>query len=110
LNELSTDPEAGPVLVTVEYDVMPGKEPEFLDAIYKYERIRRRDGAYEWGIFQDMEVPSRYLETFLVTSWAEHIRQHERLTRADTETQERLLKAVRSQPKVTHLIAPEQPS
>jgi hypothetical protein len=23
----------------------------------KYERIRRRDGAYQWSIFQDLEAP-----------------------------------------------------
>jgi hypothetical protein len=107
LNEFATDLQAGPILITVEYDIVPEKEAEFLDAIYKYERIRRRDGAYEWGVFRDMETPNRYLETFLVTSWAEHIRQHERLTRADNELEERLFKAVRSKPKVSHLVAPE---
>jgi MFS family permease len=47
---------------------------EFMKAIRKYERIRRRDGAYQWGIFQDLEAPDRYVETLLVVSWAEHLR------------------------------------
>ena len=47
------------------------------------EGIRRRDGAYRWGIFRDTEVEERYLEMFLVNSWAEHMRQHERQTQAD---------------------------
>jgi hypothetical protein len=50
-----------------------------------------------------MENESRYVETFIVTSWAEHVRQHERFTRADRETEERVQRYVVSEAKV-HLI------
>jgi len=96
--------DSGPVLVTVEYDVQPDKKQGFLDAIGKYERIRRRDGAYRWGIFQDLANPDRYIETFLVVSWAEHLRQHERLTLADRKIEERVHACVRGDPKVRHLM------
>ncbi len=96
--------DSGPVLVTVEYDVQPEKKEGFLEAIRKYERIRRRDGAYQWGVFQDLEIPDRYVETFLVVSWAEHLRQHERLTLADRKIEERVHGCVRGDPKVRHLI------
>jgi hypothetical protein len=66
----------GQVLVTVEYEIRPEQRPGFLSALHEYGRIRRRDGAIEWGIFQDLEQPQRYLETFLVASWEEHLRQH----------------------------------
>ena len=52
-------------------------------AMHEYGRTRRRDGAYEWAIFRDTEISDRYLEIFLVNSWAEHLRQHERQTQAD---------------------------
>ena len=67
------------VLVTVEYDVSPGNESEFLEAMREYGRVRLRDGASRWGICRDTEASSRYLETFIVPSWAEHLRQHDRL-------------------------------
>jgi hypothetical protein len=51
---------------------------EFVDAMQEYGRMRRRDRAYCWGIFRDTEVADRYLETFTVDSWAEHLSQHER--------------------------------
>lgn len=96
--------DSGPVLVTVEYDVQPEKKEGFLEAIRKYERIRRRDGAYQWGVFQDLETSDRYVETFLVVSWAEHLRQHERLTVADRKIEERVHGCVRGDPRVRHLI------
>lgn len=51
-----------------------------------------------------MEAGDRYLEIFLVSSWAEHQRQHERQTRADRELEQRLRSYVVSDPKVRHLI------
>jgi Transmembrane secretion effector len=97
----------GPVLVTVEYEVAPGRESEFLHAIRNYGRLRRRDGAYQWGIFRDMEAPSLFLETFLTGSWGEHLRQHERATQADRAVEERVMNSILGTPKVTHLIWPE---
>ena len=83
--------DLGPVLVTVKYVIDPTKAPDFLKDIYRYQRIRRRDGATRWGIFYDTESPNVYLETFLVDSWAEHQRQHDRFTVADRELEKRVL-------------------
>ena len=80
-----------PVLVTVEYDVAPGQESDFLEAMREYELVRRRDGASRWGIARDVEASNLYLETFIVRSWEEHVRQHDRITRADTDL-ERLVR------------------
>ena len=96
--------EAGPVMVTVEYKVDEVKAPGFIKAINRYGRIRRRDGAYQWGIFRDLENPQRYLETFLVDSWAEHLRQHERSTRADRAVTERVRSFTTGEPIVRHLL------
>jgi MFS family permease len=106
LDQNSAIADSGPILVTVEYDVEPQREEDFLRAMHGYERIRRRDGAYQWGIFRDVESPSRFLEEFLVDSWAEHLRQHERLTRADSEVTERVQSLIRGTPTVRHLAYP----
>jgi len=96
--------ERGPVLVTLEYLVDPQNAKEFVRAMHRYGRVRRRDGASRWGIFRDLEHPDVYLETFLVSSWAEHLRQHERSTREDRDLEDRLKGYARSEPKVRHLI------
>ena len=94
----------GPVLVTVEYQVKPDHVSEFIETMHLYGRVRRRDGASRWGICRDIEKADRYLETFVVSSWAEHLRQHDRITRADSHLEERLSKCTVQEPTVRHLI------
>lgn len=101
---VAPEPAEGPVLVTVEYIVDRRHADAFERAMLEYERVRRRDGASSWGIFRDVEHPDRYLETFLVSSWAEHLRQHGRFTLADRGLEERLRACTREVPVVRHLI------
>ena len=44
---------------------------------------RLRDGAIRWGIFQDTAQPERFVETFVVESWLEFLRERERMTTSD---------------------------
>lgn len=97
--------DIGPVLVTVEHEVAPERAPEFVKAMHRYGRVRRRDGAYEWGIFRDVEKATLYIETFLVHSWAEHLRQHARSIQSDRQLEERIRSCARGEPKVRHLIS-----
>jgi MFS family permease len=84
------EPDQGPVLVTVEYEIEAKDSDEFLAVLEEFSRVRRRDGASRWGVYYDTAHPTRYLETFIVESWAEHLRQHTRLTHADSDVEERL--------------------
>ena len=100
--------DRGPVLVTVEYQIRPQDRAAFLRALGRLEHQRRRDGAYAWGVFEDAAVEGRILETFLVESWMEHLRQHERVTNADRVVQQAVQRFhLHGAPKVTHFIAAE---
>ena len=72
--------------------------------MHQYGRIRRRDGASRWGVYRDLEIENRYLEIFIVDSWAEHLRQHERTTVGDHSIEERVLSYARGTPAVRHLV------
>jgi MFS family permease len=100
------EPEAaaGPVLVVVDYLVELHQIPTFLDVIHRFERVRRRDGATRWGIYCDREQPGRYIETFVLSSWGEHLRQHERITLAERELETHLRSLVKGEPEAHHLI------
>ena len=105
---LAGDVEAdrGPVLVTVDYQIRPADRGPFLEALERLGSERRRDGAFEWEVFEDLSQEGRFLETFKLDSWLEHLRQHVRVTHADRKQQERVHRFQREdKPKVTHLIA-----
>ena len=101
----SVDGDAGPVLVSVEYRIDPQDRAAFIAALTRLARTRRRDGAYSWGVYEDTAHRGRMLETFLVDSWLEHLRQHERVTRADRALEERVRSFTHEPPRVTHYIA-----
>jgi MFS family permease len=102
------DGDRGPVMVTVEYRIDPARADEFVAAMDGLSRERRRDGAYRWDLFADASDPGRYLEYFLVASWHEHLRQHERVTVADRDLQDRIrpFHVGAAPPVVSHFIAP----
>ncbi|SFS20070.1 Predicted arabinose efflux permease, MFS family [Dyella sp. OK004] len=79
--------DRGPVLITVAYSVRPECRAEFLKALHELGRTRRRDGAIFWGIFQNIEQSEDFIESFVVPSWLEHLRQHERVSHDDQRLQ-----------------------
>jgi MFS family permease len=104
---LDRDPREARVLVTIDYRVPPGNHSEFRDAMQAVGRARRRSGASRWTLFQDAADPEHFVEAFVVPSWEEHLRQHERITVADRRFEERAhsLLADGESPRVTHLLA-----
>ena len=101
------EPDRGPVLVTVQYRIDPARSAEFAEAMRGVRRIRLRDGAMQWGLFVDSADPTLQTEVFLVKSWIEHLRQHERVTISDRdiETAARAFHVGPDRPAVSHLIA-----
>jgi MFS family permease len=98
--------DRGPVLVTVEYLIRAEDRAPFLEALTNLGGERRRDGAFDWWVFEDVARPGRYVETFMLDSWIEHMRQHARVSNTDRELQERVREFhIEGVPQVTHLVA-----
>jgi len=99
--------DRGPVLVEIEYRIDPARASEFVAAMQDLRRIRLRDGSLDWGLFHDADTPDRRTEIFLVESWVEHLRQHERVTVADEEVRLRVgaFHVGDRPPEVRHLVA-----
>jgi hypothetical protein len=96
----------GPVLVTIEYRIALEQREAFLAAVQQLGAIRRRDGAFAWGIFEDIASPGRYVELFQHASWLDHLRQHARVTREDQRVQESVFRfhTGPEAPKVSHFV------
>ena len=65
---------------------------------------RRRTGGYQWSLFRDLSDPERFVETFLVSSWAEHLRQHHRRT-AVSDSQLQRVRPFVDTPGVGHYLS-----
>jgi len=102
------EPDRGPVMITVEYRIMAKDAPAFLETLAQLGDARRRDGAYSWGIFEDVAEQGRYLEYFLEHSWTEHLRHHQRVSNADRVLQEKVqtFHTGKAPPRVTHFLTP----
>lgn len=107
-HSLATEPapDDGPVLMTVEYRVLPEDSAAFRHAMRALRETRLRDGAFRCSVFRDLDDPMLYRETFIVGSWAEHLRQHKRATVEDQRIEQAVLAFHQGgePPKTRHLL------
>jgi hypothetical protein len=83
-------PDDGPVLIQLEYRIDPEQRKAFLRAIHAIEPTRRRNGASDWRVFRDLGEDGRFVERFIVRSWAEYVRLRTRMTMSDRQLQDRI--------------------
>jgi MFS family permease/quinol monooxygenase YgiN len=86
---LPFDPSAGPVLVTIEYRIDPGRIDEFRAVMRESRKARLRNGALAWELFHDTSDPRHFIEYFIDETWIEHLRHFDRLTAVDAALRER---------------------
>ncbi|WP_298932001.1 MFS transporter [uncultured Ramlibacter sp.] len=100
-------PDDGPVSVELGYRIRDGEAQEFLSAVTQLRASRRRDGATLWRVYRDLGDPSRYVERFIVTSWAAYLHQRARTTQADQQLEARVAEFLREGEAVSmqHYIA-----
>jgi len=100
----------GPVFVTITYQVQPGAEDDFQQAVRPI-GWSRRTGAVSWMVLQHAESPGRFVGLFTVPSWDEYLRQQPRRTVADAALDDRLRAFLRAstEPDVEHFLTPPKP-
>jgi hypothetical protein len=93
-------------MICISYQVHDGNQTAFLQAMEKLGKSRRRDGAWEWNIMEDITAPGMFQEFFLVATWLDHLRQHERISKQDAMIQDEILSLLEegSEPDITHFI------
>ena len=106
------DETSSPVLLVVAYDVQPAAEDEFLRALRLVGRARRRTGATSWSVYRDADRAHRFIESFVLPSWEEHLRQHQRRTVSDAALQDDVRQYLRpgTEPAAQHFVTPPEPS
>ena len=99
----------GPVLAVVEYRVDAANRAAFLGAVDELGHARKRDGAYAWGLYEDVADVGRFIETFTIESWLELMHQRERVTNADETLENRIRHLLAEAPRVTFGVSSERP-
>lgn len=100
--------DRGPVMVSYEYLIRQDDAHDFILCMQDMRRVRRRGGAINWSVYEDILQPGIFVETFIVGSWMEHLRQRDRYTMNDQKIQNRLYEFHQqdSLPAVRYLVAP----
>ena len=89
--EVTTPPQSGHVLVTVEYQIDPAQAPAFRALMEQSRRSRLRQGAVAWELLSDINDPGRFVEVIEDASWTDHLRRFQRVTAADVALRDRKL-------------------
>jgi MFS family permease len=89
-------PDDGPVLIQIEYRVDAGNREAFLQAIRRIGPTRRRNGASSWRVFRDVGEDGRFVERYILDSWAEYVRLRARMTVSDRKLQEEVFQYQRA--------------
>jgi MFS family permease len=102
--------DRGPILVRIEYWIDPKDRERFLSAIDELGEQRRRDGAFAWGVFEDMAEFGRFEEAYLIESWLELMHFRERVTKDDRQIEDEIRDMLTKPPHIEFLVAPERES
>jgi MFS family permease len=94
--------DRGPVMVTVDYAVPGAARPAFAALIARLRESRLRDGGHGWRLTEALERPGVLTESFLVASWLDHLRQHERVTAEERAVQQAIADLIGARPEVRH--------
>ncbi|MBK8459200.1 MAG: MFS transporter [Micropruina sp.] len=101
------EPDAGPIMVSVDYTVRPEDEERFVAVMAELRRSRLRSGGTRWDLFRVGGSPDTFVGIFSVPSWEEHERQHEgRLTAADKAIEDAVRALLAEPAKGRHLLPP----
>jgi hypothetical protein len=105
---MNPDPDVGPILVTTSYTVAENLEEAFMEAMQAVRLSRLQTGAVTWELYRGGETAHRFIETYIVPSWGEHLRQHGgRATSADKAIDQKARALSNPKPTVKHLFPAE---
>lgn len=76
-----------PVLVAIEYRILSHNQPQFRNDMKLLRQLRLREGAHSWTLLHDVNNLERFIESFMIESWVEHVRYHHRFSKAHRDMQ-----------------------
>ena len=78
---------SGPIVVEVEYDVDPEQARNFYGVALQLQKVRLRNGGFDWSIARDIANPATWTERYHCPTWGDYLRMRDRYTQSDSEIQ-----------------------
>jgi MFS family permease len=78
---------SGPVAIEIDYVVDPARARDFYGVMLQMQRIRQRNGGFNWTIARDIADPALWTERYECPTWGDYLRMRDRFTLADREVQ-----------------------
>ena len=78
---------SGPIVIEIEYHVEPEDPRAFYTAMQEVQKVRLRNGGFNWSISRDIADPSLWTERFHFPTWGDYLRMRDRFTQADLDAQ-----------------------
>ena len=86
---------SGPVVIEVEYEVDPAQARCFYEAVLELQRLRKRNGGFDWSISRDIADLSLWTERYHCPTWGDYLRMRDRYTQSDLDMQTRVYDSCR---------------
>ena len=104
---VSPQHEDGPITVTIEYAVASEDRERFRTLMEEVQATCRRNGAFQCRLDESLDRPGLFRLDYMVSTWAEHLRQNMRMTVDETEMFEKAweLHEGDSEPVVRHFLS-----
>jgi MFS family permease len=92
---MQTDPEvgldlsmrSGPIVISIAYRVALDNARTFYDAMLQLQRVRLRNGSFNWSLSRDIGDPMVWTERYQFPTWGDYLRTRDRYTQADLQAQ-----------------------
>ncbi|KPF91799.1 MFS transporter [Novosphingobium sp. AAP83] len=93
--DLHADPEvrlditlrSGPIVIAIEYHVEERDARAFYSAMLKLQRVRLRNGGFNWSLSRDIADAKVWTERYQFPTWGDYLRTRDRYTTADLAVQ-----------------------
>jgi hypothetical protein len=107
---VAPDDDDGPVTVTIDYTIMNDDREQFRVLIQEVKAICRRNGAFQCRLDESLEQPGSFRLEYIVSTWAEHLRQNMRMTTDETEVFQKVweLHVGETEPIIRHFLSTER--
>lgn len=94
--ELNSTPEvglgitmrSGPVVIEVEYRVDPDSARDFYQVMIQLQKVRLRNGGFDWSIARDIGDPTLWTERYHCPTWGDYLRMRDHYTQSDVSINE----------------------